>query len=185
MSSEQAEALHHTSLLRQLLLRKQGWIVVIVRSGGLHRCWWILAALATAFTPCLASSWPCDLPLQSRNFQNSGFRVALSTVENFMTRSGCSTQASPKRKVPTLLGVAYCGVQKWLRIRFYYLRDIFRNCFTGLGQLGNIYRNSGVSTESKRWQPALRGTSRITGLAPVRIICHKKLQDRALLEIIR
>ena len=50
---------------------------------------------------------------------------------------------------------------------------------------GYIYRNSGVSTESERWQPALRGTPRITGLAPVRIIYRKQLQDRALLEIIR
>ena len=31
----------------------------------------------------------------------------------------------------------------------------------------------------------LRGTPRITGLAPVRIIFRKKLQDRALFEIIR
>ena len=30
---------------------------------------------------------------------------------------------------------------------------IYRNCFTGLGRLGNIYRNSGVSTESERCQP--------------------------------
>ena len=57
--------------------------------------------------------------------------------------------------------------------------------FTGLGRLGSIYRNSGVSTESERWQPALRGTPRITGLAPVQIIYRKKLQDRALFEIIR
>ena len=78
----------------------------------------------------------------------------------------------------------YCGVQKWLRFSFYYLRDIYRNCFTGLGRLGNIYRNSGRSTESERWQPALRGTPRITGLALVRIIYRRKLQDRAFLEII-
>ena len=31
---------------------------------------------------------------------------------------------------------------------------------------------------------ALRGTPRITGLDPVRIIYRKKLQDRALFEII-
>ena len=30
----------------------------------------------------------------------------------------------------------YCGVQKWLRIRFYYLREIYRSYFTGLGRLG-------------------------------------------------
>ena len=77
---------------------------------------------------------------------------------------------------------SYCGVQKWLRIWFYYLRDIYRNYFTGLGRLGNICRNSGVSTESERWQPALRGT---LDWALVRIIYRKKLQDRALFEIIR
>ena len=32
---------------------------------------------------------------------------------------------------------------------FYYLRNIYRNNFTGLGRLGNIYRNSGVSMESE------------------------------------
>ena len=64
---------------------------------------------------------------------------------------------------------------KWLRIRFYYFRDIYRNYFTGLGRLGNIYRNSGVSTGSERWQPAVRGTPRITGLAPVPIIYRKKI----------
>ena len=78
-----------------------------------------------------------------------------------------------------------CGVQKWLRIRFYCLRDIYRNHFAGLCRLGNICRNSGVSTESKRWQPALGGMPRITVLAPVRIIYCKNLQDRALFEIIR
>ena len=39
---------------------------------------------------------------------------------------------------------------------------------------GNRYRNFG------EWQPALRGTPGITGLALVRIIYHRKLQDRAL-----
>ena len=72
--------------------------------------------------------------------------------------------------LPILRQRRYRGVQKWSRIGFYYLRDIYRNFFTGLGRLGNIYRNSGISTESERWQPALRGTPRITGLAPARII---------------
>ena len=31
----------------------------------------------------------------------------------------------------------------------YDLRDVYRNCFTGLGRLGNICRNSGVSSESE------------------------------------
>ena len=76
-------------------------------------------------------------------------------------------------------GLTYCGVQKWLPIRFYYLRDVFRNCFTGLGRLGKIDRDSGVSTENERRQPALRGMPRITGLTPVRLIYCIKLQDRA------
>ena len=46
----------------------------------------------------------------------------------------------------------------------------------------NICRNSGVSTESERSQPALRGTHRITGLAPVRIIYRNILQDCAILD---
>ena len=61
----------------------------------------------------------------------------------------------------------------------------YRNYFPGLGRLGNIYRNSRESTENKWWQPALRGTPRITGLAPVRIIYRKKLQDRASFELFR
>ena len=57
--------------------------------------------------------------------------------------------------------------------------------FPGLGRLGNIYRNSRESTENEGWQSALRGTPRITGLTPVRMIYCKKLQDRAFFEIIR
>ena len=30
------------------------------------------------------------------------------------------------------------------------VRYFYRNYFTGLGRLGNIYRNSGVSTENER-----------------------------------
>ena len=36
-----------------------------------------------------------------------------------------------------------------------------------------------------RRKPAFRGTPRITGLAPVRIIYRKKLKDRAFVQIIR
>ena len=45
---------------------------------------------------------------------------------------------------------AYCGAENLLHIRVYYLRDMYCNCFTGLGRLGNIYLYSGVSTESER-----------------------------------
>ena len=48
------------------------------------------------------------------------------------------------------------GVQNDYVLGFLFARYL-RNCFTGLGWLGNICRNSGVRTER---QPALRGTPR-------------------------
>ena len=57
--------------------------------------------------------------------------------------------------------------------------------WVGWGIFAVIKLNSGVSRDSERWQPALGGTPRITGLAPVRILYRKKLQDKALFEIIR
>ena len=70
---------------------------------------------------------------------------------------------------------------KLFRIGFYHFWIIYRN----FSRIGNIYHNSRESTENEEWQSALRGTPRITGLAPVRIIYRKKLQDSALCEIIR
>ena len=100
----------------------------------------------------------------------------------------CHAQSTPALHTHILgrfVSCSYCGVQKWLRIRFYYLRDIYHGNFAGLGQLGNICRNSGVSTESERWQPALRGTPSITGLAPVRIIYVKNCRKGPFSPIIR
>ena len=74
---------------------------------------------------------------------------------------------------------------KLFRIGFYHFWMIYRNFFPGLGRMGNIYRNSRESTENEGWESTLRGTPRITGLAPVRIIYRKKLRDRAFCEIIR
>ena len=66
----------------------------------------------------------------------------------------------------------------WIIYRIFFFQD--------WGRLVNIYRNSRESTENKGWQSALRGTPRITGLAPVRIIYRKKkYRTGPFFEIIR
>ena len=57
--------------------------------------------------------------------------------------------------------------------------------FIGLGRLENIYCNFWVSTESERLQPAVREAPITTGWLRFDVFTVQKLQDRALLKIIR
>ena len=72
--------------------------------------------------------------------------------------------------------------QKLLRIKFYFC-EIFTvialQDWVGWGIFAVIPGCHGERTVTVR-QPAPRGTPRIAGLAPVRIIHREKLQDRAL-----
>ena len=64
----------------------------------------------------------------------------------------------------------------------HYLRNIYRNFFTGRGQL----RNTSIlweSLRSKNWQPEATDVPRIAGLTLVRIIYSKELSHKALFEL--
>ena len=56
----------------------------------------------------------------------------------------------PPQRAPSTENIKHCGVQKWLRVRFCYLRDMYRNYFTGLGRLGNILGSALGRTDFSR-----------------------------------
>ena len=143
-----------------------------------------VARAQTLFAPAQVTFGRLSVPGAKRpfappqgNFQSFVLNWPLSMALWFATQC-------PK---PTFdLSLTCCGVQKWLRFRFYYLRDIYRNYFTGLDQLGSLCavipgypRRANGDTQRLEARPELQDWLRLE------VFTVKKLQDRALFEIIR